>query len=250
MKIFKVNPKYLAREVIVFFAFLAILFVFLVCLLIYKALNDKRRGDLWAEREKIEHGIDSLHFDLDGKLELRIKLYHVLMKSRNFDIYTNGLEAPNARMLDTPTYIFNAILDLQLIDSLWNDAFYERIETEFENDYSNLFKTGHAEIISHHFVVRDNYISDVFDFHSSEELKHFFAQNYLTDKDYLSQQKIIELNIQYVDADSHYLKLYNRRIEDYSSLWKILGVVCLILFTIIYVCRYSYYAIKWARKNV
>ena len=211
MKIFKVNPKYLAREVIVFFAFLAILFVFLVCLLIYKALNDKRRGDLWAEREKIEHGIDSLHFDLDGKLELRIKLYHVLMKSRNFDIYTNGLEAPNARMLDTPTYIFNAILDLQLIDSLWNDAFYERIETEFENDYSNLFKTGHAEI---------------------------------------SQQKIIELNIQYVDADSHYLKLYNRRIEDYSSLWKILGVVCLILFTIIYVCRYSYYAIKWARKNV
>lgn len=250
MKIFKINQKYLAREIIVFFSFLAIVLLFLVCLVIYKTLNDKRRSNIWFERDEVENRIDSLHFDLDGKLRLRTKLYDVLINNRNFDIYMKGLEVSNARMLDTPTYIFNAILDLQLIDSLWKDAFYERTETEFESDYSNLFKTGHSKIISHHYVVRDNYITDVFDFHSSEELKHFFVQNYFTDKDYLSQKKIIELNIQYEEANSHYLNLYNRRIEDYSSLWKILGTVCLILFIIIYILRYSYYAIKWALKNI
>ncbi len=275
MKKYTINKKILAREIIIFFSILGILIVFYVSLLIYKTINDKHRISLYKQNEDIENKIDIIQSGLDYKFSSRTKLYNVLINNVKLNTYITDLESSNSRFIDTPSFVFNSIYDLKLVDLLWNDAFYERIE--YEVNYSNYVNKGYSntfngkqitkdEVILRRALadnkanylqpsykpisVRDNLISDAFDFHSSEELKNFFILNYFTDEDSMLQQKLKELNIQYEKINSQYLKVYQRRLEDYNSLGKVFGIGLLILCSISYPLRYSIYAIKWATKNI
>ncbi len=250
MKDYKTNKKFFAKEIIIFFSFLAILITIFFSLLIYKAINDNRRSKLWQEGQELQHSINELHYKLDAKLEARTKMYNTLINNEKLRHFTFYYPYANSTQPDESTFSFNKILDENLVDSLWNEAFYERVENKHEIDYTTFFKTAKTQTISHSYVVRDNYISDDFDFHSKGELQDFFVTNYVTKEDSLAQVKLNELNIEHLEITSTYLQVKNRQIEDFKGLMQILGFAFLILFIIFYVIRYSFYAIKWALKNI